>query len=122
MQCVRVCFNSKKNRGGFLLEQRDQHTNHHPEEKRGAQHNNPRRCVAACVTAPKARRMLTRESPGIVRRAGVELKPDGSHPEMDRRADALVYEVFDSGLIGEGALHIVAAARERRGWLRLQGT
>ncbi|KAL6757507.1 hypothetical protein V8C86DRAFT_3026142 [Haematococcus lacustris] len=39
------------------------------------------------------------------RKSGSNLPPD-----MDRPADVLVFEVFDSGLIGEGALHILAAA------------
>ena len=40
-------------------------------------------------------------------------KPDGTPPDLDRKADVLIYEVFDSGLIGEGALHLVAHAREK---------
>ncbi|KAL6752281.1 S-adenosyl-L-methionine-dependent methyltransferase [Haematococcus lacustris] len=40
------------------------------------------------------------------RKSGSNLPPD-----MDRPADVLVFEVFDSGLIGEGALHILAAAQ-----------
>ena len=40
-------------------------------------------------------------------------KKDGTGPDMDRRADVLVFEVFDSGLIGEGALHLVHAAKEK---------
>ena len=35
---------------------------------------------------------------------------DGREPDIPRRADMLIYEVFDSGLIGEGALHAVAYA------------
>ena len=46
-----------------------------------------------------ARRMFTKESQGLIK---MGLKPDGTMPEMDRGADILVYEVFDSGLIGEG--------------------
>lgn len=51
-----------------------------------------------------------KESDGLVRGG---LKPDGTQVEMDRPADIMVYEVFDSGLIGEGVLHILAAARHR---------
>ena len=40
-------------------------------------------------------------------------KPDGSHPELQRKVDILVFEVFDAGLIGEGALHIMHAAHTR---------
>ena len=56
------------------------------------------------------RRVFTKESEGLVRGG---LKPDGTQVEMDRPADIMVYEVFDSGLIGEGVLHILAAARRR---------
>ena len=35
---------------------------------------------------------------------------DGRRPDIERRADMLIYEVFDSGLIGEGALHAVGYA------------
>jgi len=47
------------------------------------------------------------------RRMDVVRKPDGTPPDMERKADILVYEVFDSGLIGEGALHLVASARQK---------
>ena len=47
------------------------------------------------------------------RRMDVSRKPDGTPPDMEDKADIMVYEVFDSGLIGEGALHLVAAARAR---------
>lgn len=40
-------------------------------------------------------------------------KPDGTAPDMKRKADILVYEVFDSGLIGEGALHLVYQAQQK---------
>eukprot|EP00899_Mesostigma_viride_P015398 jgi/Mesvir1/2385/Mv22134-RA.2 len=33
--------------------------------------------------------------------------PDGSPPDIDKKADVLIYEVFDSGLIGEGVLHML---------------
>lgn len=56
------------------------------------------------------RRVFTAESDGLVRGG---LKPDGTQVEMERAADVMVYEVFDSGLIGEGVLHILAAARHR---------
>jgi predicted RNA methylase len=59
-----------------------------------------------------ARHVLTRESlPGLPLN-GV-LKPDGVPTEMQAKADLMVYEIFDSGLIGEGALHVIAAARAR---------
>ena len=57
-----------------------------------------------------ARRIFTKESDGLIKHG---LKPDGSYPEMERKADLLVYEVFDSGLIGEGAFHIVGMAKHR---------
>ncbi|QDZ17548.1 S-adenosyl-L-methionine-dependent methyltransferase [Chloropicon primus] len=47
------------------------------------------------------------------RRMDVLRKPDGTPPDMERKADLLIYEVFDSGLIGEGALHLVASARQK---------
>jgi type II protein arginine methyltransferase len=49
------------------------------------------------------------------RRLGVGpgLKPDGQAAELERRADVAVFEVFDSGLIGEGVLHCLAAAKAR---------
>ena len=40
-------------------------------------------------------------------------KPDGTPPDLPRRADLLVYEVFDSGCIGEGVLHLLAAAQAK---------
>lgn len=40
-------------------------------------------------------------------------KPDGNPCELDRKADILIYEVFDSGLIGEGCLHLVTLAKMR---------
>jgi len=39
------------------------------------------------------------------------MRPDGTAAELPRRADLAVYEIFDSGLIGEGALHAIAAAK-----------
>jgi len=60
-----------------------------------------------------ARHVLTRESlPGVSPLNGA-LKPDGVPTEMQAKADLMVYEIFDSGLIGEGALHVIAAARAR---------
>ena len=56
------------------------------------------------------RRLFTKESEGLIKHG---LKPDGNPPEMERKSDILVYEVFDSGLIGEGACHIVGMARHR---------
>jgi hypothetical protein len=59
-----------------------------------------------------ARHVLTRESlPGLPLNGA--LKPDGVPTEMQAKADLMVYEIFDSGLIGEGALHVIAAARAR---------
>ena len=50
--------------------------------------------------------------PGEVAEGGGGLiKTDGSVPELTRKVDVMVYEVFDSVLIGEGALHILANAR-----------
>lgn len=56
------------------------------------------------------RRLFTKESEGLIKHG---LKPDGNCPEMDKKSDVLVFEVFDSGLIGEGAFHIVGMARHR---------
>ena len=50
---------------------------------------------------------------GDARRARSEPAPDGAPADVERRADLLVYEVFDSGLIGEGVFHILAAAKEQ---------
>ena len=48
-----------------------------------------------------------------VRRMDVLRKPDGTAPELQRPVDMAVFEVFDSGLIGEGVLHILAAAQSK---------
>ncbi|GAB4824134.1 hypothetical protein N2152v2_011180 [Parachlorella kessleri] len=48
-----------------------------------------------------------------VRRMDTLRKPDGTPPELPRRADLAVYEVFDSGLIGEGILHLLFAAKHK---------
>jgi hypothetical protein len=56
-----------------------------------------------------SRRMFATTSDGL--RAG--RKPDGEAPELERQADILVFEVFDSGLIGEGALHLTVLAKHR---------
>ena len=56
-----------------------------------------------------ARHVYAADSDGL--RGGK--KPDGSSPEMAQKADILVFEVFDSGLIGEGALHVLHAAQTR---------
>ena len=48
-----------------------------------------------------------------VRRMDVLRKPDGTAPELRRPVDLAVFEVFDSGLIGEGVLHILAAAKAK---------
>ena len=63
-----------------------------------------------CIVLQRdARRMFCATSEGL--RAG--RKPDGEAPELDRQADILVFEVFDSGLIGEGALHLTVLAKHR---------
>ena len=56
-----------------------------------------------------ARRLYAQDSPGL--REG--RKPNGSLPELESRCDVLVFEVFDCGLIGEGALHLSAIAAHR---------
>jgi hypothetical protein len=56
-----------------------------------------------------SRRMFAATSEGLMRGR----KPDGAAPELTRQADILVFEVFDSGLIGEGALHLTAMASHR---------
>ena len=72
----------------------------------------------ACPTAPPdasrvivlnrdARRVLAMDSDGV--RCGV--KPDGQPAELSRRADLLCFELFDSGLLGEGCLHVSAHAK-----------
>ena len=48
-----------------------------------------------------------------VRRMDVLRKPDGTAPEIERPVDIAIFEVFDSGLIGEGVLHILAAAKAK---------
>jgi predicted RNA methylase len=48
-----------------------------------------------------------------VRRMDTLHKPDGTAPEMQRRADMAVFEIFDSGLIGEGVLHCLTAAKAK---------
>jgi predicted RNA methylase len=48
-----------------------------------------------------------------IRRMDVLRKPDGTAPELQRPVDIAVFEVFDSGLIGEGVLHILAAAQSK---------
>jgi predicted RNA methylase len=48
-----------------------------------------------------------------VRRMDVLRKPDGTAPELQRPVDIAIFEVFDSGLIGEGVLHILAAAKSK---------
>ena len=48
-----------------------------------------------------------------VRRMDVLRKSDGTAPELERPVDIAIFEVFDSGLIGEGVLHILAAAKAK---------
>jgi predicted RNA methylase len=48
-----------------------------------------------------------------VRRMDAQPKSDGTPQELPHPADVAVFEVFDSGLIGEGALHLLTAARAR---------
>jgi len=63
-----------------------------------------------CIVLQRdARRMFATTSEGL--RAG--RKPDGEAPELERKADIMVFEVFDSGLIGEGALHLTVLAKHR---------
>lgn len=55
--------------------------------------------------------MLNKDS----RRMDSEDKPDGRGgiyelKDIERKADMLILEVFDSGLIGEGAFHFIAYA------------
>jgi SAM-dependent methyltransferase len=66
--------------------------------------------TARCsVIQGDARRLFAATSTGL--RSG--LKPDGRTPELERQADVLVFEVFDAGLIGEGAIHLAALAKLR---------
>ena len=68
------------------------------------------RLSGKCVVLQRdARRVFAATSDGL--RGGC--KPDGMAPELLRQADILVFEVFDSGLIGEGALHLTAMASHR---------
>jgi len=68
------------------------------------------RLAGKCTTVNSdARRLFAADSPGL--REG--RKPDGSMPELKRRADVMVFEIFDCGLIGEGAIHISAIAASR---------
>jgi len=48
-----------------------------------------------------------------VRRMDTVQKPDGTAPELQQRADLAVFEIFDSGLIGEGVLHCLTAAKAK---------
>ncbi|DBA90775.1 TPA: hypothetical protein ACH3X1_003982 [Trebouxia sp. C0004] len=48
-----------------------------------------------------------------VRHLETSAKPDGTPPEMQSKADIAIFEVFDSGLIGEGVLHMLAAAKQK---------
>ncbi|CAL8464828.1 g4363 [Coccomyxa elongata] len=48
-----------------------------------------------------------------VRRIDVAAKADGTPPDMEQKANLCVFEVFDSGLIGEGVLHLMAWAQAR---------
>lgn len=57
------------------------------------------------------RHVFTHETPGLPFNGA--LKPDGVVTEMQSKANMMVYEIFDSGLIGEGALHVLAYAKER---------
>ncbi|CAD7701540.1 unnamed protein product, partial [Ostreobium quekettii] len=45
-----------------------------------------------------------------VRHVSSANRPNNNPPDLDGKAQILVMEVFDSGLIGEGALHIISAA------------
>lgn len=48
-----------------------------------------------------------------VRRMDVYRKPDGTAPELPHKVDLAVFELFDNGLIGEGVLHCLAAAKAK---------
>ena len=68
--------------------------------------------VVTCVHRD-VRSVFTAETEGLPTAGGRAMKPDGGVPEMETKADVAAYEIFDSGLIGEGALHALAAARAR---------
>mmetsp|Transcript_10017 Transcript_10017/g.37155 ORF Transcript_10017/g.37155 Transcript_10017/m.37155 type:complete len:1193 (+) Transcript_10017:197-3775(+) len=57
------------------------------------------------------RHVFTADTPGLPFNGA--MRPDGVVTEMQHKAQMMVYEIFDSGLIGEGALHVLAYARER---------
>ncbi|KAL0046712.1 hypothetical protein WJX82_008116 [Trebouxia sp. C0006] len=48
-----------------------------------------------------------------VRHLETSAKPDGIPSDMHSKADVAIFEVFDSGLIGEGVLHMLAAAKQK---------
>ncbi|KAK9917705.1 hypothetical protein WJX75_007354 [Coccomyxa subellipsoidea] len=48
-----------------------------------------------------------------VRRMDAAAKPDGTPPDMEQKANVCIFEVFDSGLMGEGVLHLLAWAHAR---------
>ncbi|KAK3268304.1 hypothetical protein CYMTET_23176 [Cymbomonas tetramitiformis] len=56
-----------------------------------------------------SRRVLSTDSPGVKKGR----KPDGNVCELDRQADILIYQIFDSGLLGEGCLHHISMAKMR---------
>ena len=68
--------------------------------------------IVTCVNRD-VRSVLTAETEGLPTVGGRATKPDGGAPEMETKADVAAFEIFDSGLIGEGALHALAAARAR---------
>lgn len=48
-----------------------------------------------------------------VRRMDTQPRPDGTPADLPRRANMAVFEIFDSGLIGEGALHLLSYAHHK---------
>ncbi|KAK9846546.1 hypothetical protein WJX81_006344 [Elliptochloris bilobata] len=48
-----------------------------------------------------------------VRRVHADPQPGGRPADLDARADIVIFEVFDSGVLGEGVLHMLAWARAR---------
>ena len=48
-----------------------------------------------------------------VRRLDTQPHPDGTPADLPRRANMAIFEIFDSGLIGEGALHLLSSAQAK---------
>lgn len=64
--------------------------------------------IVSCICAD-VRSVYATDSPDLINGR----KPDSLSPELERRADALVLEVFDDGLLGEGCLSILSTAKHR---------